>query len=279
MALEQALPEQTPCQGWHPLTGGRTNAAWRGECENGDDIVLKLYAGAALNPLFPNNPGAEAALLQFLERRRMVPAFLASFDTLAGRCNVYTHVPGTTWRRDTPTVARLMRRLHVLDRPDGLRQVADGSAALLEQILGIVGKCGVMPDFLSHLPRAAVLPSGASALLHSDIVPGNLIENVDGLHLIDWQCPAVGDPCEDIAVFLSPAMQQVYRGNPLSEQEIAAFLIAYDDAKVAARYKALAPFYHARMAAYCLWQFENGRQDYGTGLRLEVAALQRSLRP
>lgn len=238
---------------------------------------MKLYAGASLNPLFPNNPGAEATLLQYLEPRRIAPKFQASFDTSQGRCNVYCHVPGTAWRVNAPAVARLMRRLHVLERPDGLRRVADGSAALIEQVLHIVALCGKMPDFLADLPRDVVLPSGREALLHSDIVPGNVIENDSGLHLIDWQCPAVGDPCEDIAVFLSPAMQHLYRGKVLSDQEVASFFIGYDDPTVADRYHRLAPFYHARMAAYCLWQLEHGRPEYGAGLQLEVTALQRSL--
>ncbi len=251
--------------------------AWRGSCDGHDDIVLKLYAGPALNPLFPNNPDAEVALLQFLAPRHIAPVFIGSFETAEGQCNVYGHVPGETWKRDTPAVARLMRRLHVLPRPDGLRQVADGSSALLSQTFEIVGKCGVLPGFLTDLPDDVVPPSGRESLLHSDIVPGNLIENADGLHLIDWQCPALGDPCEDIAVFLSPAMQELYRGRPLTGQEIENFLIAYDDADMTARYRRLAPFYHARMAAYCLWQVQNGRPAYGTGLKLETAALQRSL--
>ncbi len=264
---------------WQPLFGGRTNTAWRGRYALAGDIVLKLYAGPALNPLFPNDPDAEAALLQFLRPRGIAPAMLASFDTTQGWCNVYAHVPGETWHMDAPSVAHLMRALHVLDHPGGLRRVPDGSAALTEQILGIAGLCTKAPQFLSDLPSDVVLPDGREALLHTDIVPGNLIQNSDGLHLIDWQCPAIGDPCEDIAVFLSPAMQQLYRGQPLSGQEIEAFLIAYDDEALTNRYRRLAPFYHARMAAYCMWQMEQGRPAYEVGLKLEIGALQRSLSP
>ena len=35
------------------------------------------------------------------------------------------------------------------------------------------------------------------------------------MRLIDWQCPALGDPAEDIACFLSPAMQVIYGAGPL----------------------------------------------------------------
>ena len=172
-----------------------------------------------------------------------------------------------------------MHHLHGLTPPRGLRRGAYGSAELLKQVFAIVSQCNKVPDFLADLPSDVVTPSGRDVLLHTDIVPGNLIQNSDGLHLIDWQCPAIGDPCEDIAVFLSPAMQQVYRGCPLSQTECAEFLQAYGNAAVTTRFLHLAPFYHARMASYCLWQMEQGRSVYEAGLSLEVAALHRSLRP
>lgn len=78
-------------------------------------------------------------------------------------------------------------------------------------------------------------------------------------------------------MFLSPAMQSVYRGQPLTEAEIGDFFAAYGAPEVAGRYARLAPWYHWRMAAYCQWQSENGRPDYGPARDLEVAALQRSL--
>jgi len=278
-ALADAAPQHAAPTAWHLLHGGRTNTAWHGTSEGASDVVLKLYAGPARNPLFPNDPNAEETLLRLLAPRGIAPTFISSFDTADGRCNLYEHVPGDTWFMDTPAVARIMRLLHILPAPDELRQAPDGSAALVQQTLEIVGKCSVMPAFVSDLPKTAVRPTGRQALLHADIVPGNVIQTDGKLKLIDWQCPAIGDPCEDIAIFLSPAMQQLYRGRPLSEQETNAFFIAYDDVDIAERYHRLAPFYHARMAAYCLWQIENDRSAYGDGLQLEVAALQRSLRP
>lgn len=278
-ALADALPMRAVKAVWHPLFGGRTNTAWHGECADHGDIVLKLYAGPARNPLFPNDPDAEARLLQHLEAQDFVPAFLAGFETDFGECNVYAHVPGDPWTQDVASVAQLMNKLHGVAAPKGLRRVADGSADLIAQTLEIVGRCERIPQFLADLPEHVIPPCGQEALLHSDIVPGNLIQSDDRLHLIDWQCPAVGDPCEDIAVFLSPAMQHLYRQSTLLETDIDVFLAAYGDHAVIARYRQLAPFYHARMASYCLWQVENDRPAYGDGLQLEVAALQRSLRP
>lgn len=239
--------------------------------------MVKLYSGPARNPLFPNDPEAEARLLQALAETGVAPKFRARFETEAGVCNLYDHIPGETWVEGVEDVACLMRDLHALPCLDGLRAAADGSAALAVQTRAILARCSAAESLAALEPEGDVAAIGAGCLLHSDIVAGNLIRNATGLHLIDWQCPAVGDPCEDIAVFLSPAMQCLYRGAALAEADVSAFFVAYDAPDIATRYQRLAPFYHWRMAAYCLWQMQNGRADYAEGLALEKAALQRSV--
>ncbi len=103
---------------------------------------------------------------------------------------------------------------------------------------------------------------------------GNILVAGKSLTLIDWQCPAIGDPCEDIALFLSPAMQHLYRGSPLSPGEEVEFLGAYAQPATVSRYQALRPWYGWRMAAYCLWRVENGSTDYEEALQLELGILQ-----
>lgn len=261
---------------WQPLFGGRTNAAWQGKCGT-ESFVAKLYTGPARNPLFPNDPVAEARLLQVLAPSGRTPIFRAQVKTDAGTCNLYDHIPGDTWQHGVAEVAGLMVNLHALPCPPDLRRAANGSEALRKQGRAILSRCTEAEALQAAEPRGDVAANKVSVLLHSDIVPGNLIRNEAGLHLIDWQCPATGDPCEDIAVFLSPAMQHLYRGETLSPREVSAFFAAYDAPDIAARYHALAPFYHWRMAAYCLWQVQNGRTAYADGLALERAALQRSV--
>jgi len=131
------------------------------------------------------------------------------------------------------------------------------------------------PELVDLRPCGSVPPSYARAFLHGDPVPANFVMTERGAVLIDWQCPASGDPCEDIAIYLSPAMQSLYGGTPLSPEEMEAFFAAYDDAETAARYRAMAPAYHWRMAAYCLWMADRGHADYGNAARLEIEALQR----
>jgi aminoglycoside phosphotransferase (APT) family kinase protein len=124
---------------------------------------------------------------------------------------------------------------------------------------------------------AEVPPSAKRALLHGDPVPGNILVTPDGLRLIDWQCPAVGDPVEDLALFLSPAMQLIYRGAPLTRAEGDAFTAAYADPQVQDRLNAMQPWHHWAMAAYCAWKAARGAQRYAQAMELELAALEQNL--
>ena len=200
---------------------------------------------------------------------------MARCETPFGVVLLYHHVPGKPWREDPGPVARTLARLHRMAPPPGLTPAPDGSAALAAQTLSILALCaGPDADRLrAAAPRGAVPASGATALLHGDPVPGNLILSGGRLTLIDWQCPALGDPVHDLALFLSPAMQQIYRGAPLSVAETARFHTAYADPATTDRYRALAPWFHWRMAAYCLWRAKTGPADYTTGVALERACL------
>lgn len=265
---------------WRPLSGGRTNFTWHvsgGTCPS--DLVVKLYQGPALNPLFPNDPQAEARLLRFLANKPFTPRLLVSLKCEAGWCNVYSHVPGVSWQEDAGAVGKLVGEVHDTLPALNLRRSPNGSAELAKQIRSIQARCEAGVALAQQEPAEIVAPCTELVLLHGDVVPGNLIRNQQGLHLIDWQCPAIGDPCEDIAIFLSPAMQHLYRGSPLRIEEEQDFFAAYDRPEIRQRYYNLKPWYHQRMAAYCQWQSENGRPDYAAARDLELAEFQRSLSP
>ena len=263
---------------WLRLKGGRTNHVWRVTGPTGTNpVVVKLYAETTDNPLFPNRPDDEARVLLALNGKGMAPCLLHQGNTRHGACLIYSHINGTPWRDDPANVANLLRRLHGLTPPKGLRPAPDGSAALEAQIAAILARLTGGAPKMPDLPRTAIPPSNAACLLHGDPVPGNLITQGNALHLIDWQCPATGDPCEDIALFLSPAMQIAYRGAPLRTSEVQAFLAAYDSPKVLSRYAAIAPWYHARSYAYCLWQADQGDKTAVSRAKAEYSALQSKL--
>jgi len=258
---------------WVALDGGRTNRVWRVEGSD-QTLICKLYRQSPDNPLYPNLPGIEYEMLSALSQTGMAPRPVALFHTDMGDLLVYRHLAGVLWSSGVTSVARLLSRVHGTKPPIALRRLASGSGGLVRQTRYISsfcrGRAADMPDFLRD---RHIAPARQLRLIHTDAVPGNLVITRDGLRLIDWQCPALGDPCEDLASFLSPGMQQLYRGAPLKRHETVQFLATYPDQRMVARYRRLAPFFHWRTAAYCQWRLENGAPDYRLARDLEIAAL------
>ena len=275
LVMARGLSTAKAC--WVALDGGRTNQAWR-VTDGRRQIVVKLFSQGTHNPLFPNNPASEIQALRHLEGHTLAPKLVDHFATPLGHCVIYEHLRGRTWHNDPAQVAKLLKRLHHLDAPEGLRAAPDGSLALRHQGEMILGMCPQSGADRARdlMPGTEIPPSGATCLLHGDPVPGNIIGEKSDVRLIDWQCPAAGDPCEDIAIFLSPAMQLAYRGTALSMTEEQAFLNAYDDTNTLIRYTNIAPWYHWRMLTYCLWQYARGDLQAENRAKAEIQALTRS---
>ena len=259
-----------------PLEGGRINRVWRlrGVLY---DLVLKLYDPEGATPLFANDPLREATCLSALANSGLAPAPVAGNARAERPWILYRHLPGARWADGVEAVARVLARVHGHPPLDGLPTAPGGSAGITRQTLEILSLCrsSEAETLLRCQPRGDVAPSGLRRLLHGDPVPGNIVMQGGHAALIDWQCPALGDPAGDLAIFTSPAMQKIYRGAPLNATENDAFLGAYPDPTTVERFHVLRPWYHWRMAAYCLFQVERGRAEYAEGLSLECAALPR----
>ncbi len=262
---------------WVALAGGRTNRVWR-VAEPGSPLVCRLF-GADNNPLYPNRPEAEHLVLGVLAGKGMAPDPVALVRHEGEVMLINRYVAGMTGPGNPRDVARLLGRLHGFQGNLPLRRIGAGGDALVAQTERILRACRGLP---SDLPRRMAIPDVAvprrEVLLHTDVVAGNIVTTDSGPVLIDWQCPAIGDPCEDIASYLSPAMQYLYAGKVMHPSCRAAFLAAYPDPRVVERYRTLAPLYHWRMAAYCLWRVERGARDYGRALKIELAALHQAQR-
>nr|WP_247744371.1 aminoglycoside phosphotransferase family protein [Ruegeria sp. R14_0] len=256
------------------LYGGRTNQVWK-VLGGGGDKVLKLYRATPRNPLFRNDPELEAECLRALEPTGFVPRLRAAGAHKSGHWVFYDHAPGSPWRKNPEGVATLLRSLHELELRIQAPKGCNGSADLADHAEQILNACtSDTRALVAKLRPAGHVPATKhTCLIHADTVAGNILVAPTGMTLIDWQCPAWGDPCEDIAMFLSPAMQCLYRGSPLTQTEEALFLNAYGVPETVARFRELRPWYAWRMAAYCLWRMENGAADYARSLELEVAAL------
>ncbi|PIE12417.1 MAG: aminoglycoside phosphotransferase [Rhodobacterales bacterium] len=260
------------------LSGGRTNRLWHVRPEQGDRVV-KLYREQDGNPLFPNSHDLEARALRHLPAG-LAPVLCDQLDTPFGPCLIYAYSPGESWVSDPAPIARALGRVHAAPVLTDLPNASDGSAALREQTLAILDQCdgGQRNRVRNAMPTGEVAPSRVAALLHGDPVPGNIIHDGDRVTFIDWQCPLIGDPAHDLGMFLSPAMQWIYRGQVLSPAERQLFLQSYPDPETVRRSNALTPWHHWRMAAYCLWKMQRGAAEYGVGFQLEFAALESSAR-
>lgn len=256
------------------LHGGRVNRVWRWQ-RPGGALAVKAHAPGGASPLFANDARAEHAALLALRGTGLAPEPAA---LLPGP------VPLLLYRFEEggPGGAReagwLLGALHALPppaflpaRPQGAEAVLAAGEAMLAGLPGARMMAGLRP-------RLPALPPVREAFLHGDPVPANIVARPGGAVLIDWQCPARGDPAEDLACFLSPAMQIAYAGRPLPAAEARAFLRAHGDRAAAARLRALAPAFHWRMAAYCLWRLarDPGDRAAKAGFEAEVAALRAS---
>ncbi|MCK0140099.1 phosphotransferase [Aliiroseovarius sp. F47248L] len=263
------------CAKWSLLTGGRTNLIWRVDIPGAPTLVCKLFRPNTDTPLFANDGTREALALRALAGSSIAPELVAFQDSTLGETIVYRHIDGQPWSGDVAAVARVMARLHARDLPKGLPELTVTPTSL------IADGHGLSPLNLTPPPmRPKNLPDARRVFLHGDIVPGNMLDTSDGLRLIDWQCPVTGDASADIAIFLSPAMQVLYGHRALSSGEIDHFLSAYlkesGDDQTIARYHALAPLYHWRMAAYCRWKSARGDQDYARAASLELDRLEQT---
>ncbi len=263
---------------WRPLTGGRTNLIWRLDRSDGS-LVCKLFSSLSENPLYPNSPTAEFAALKALHIQKIAPEPVTLIDTDLGKVLIYRYIAGTQWRSRASEVAHLLARLHAQPSRFPRRHLGSGSAALICQTQNIL-RLSQTPDpgFPRPADGAIIAPVAIAVPIHNDVVASNIIVTQSGLRLIDWQCPALGDPCEDLASFLSPAMQYLYGQGPLGTSACAAFLSAYPSQEIVTRYRKLAWLFHWRSSAYCRWKIAQGDSDYIPALALELSALNQTRR-
>lgn len=237
-----------------PLRGGWWNAVARVRGD-GFDWVAKVYAEGPGPLLFPMLPEDEVRALITLGGAGVAPDFvdfLPRIDAEDPAVLLYRWVDGGPWTDGVEDVAGLFRAQHAVPA-GGFRSVPTSAAGIVAQAAPLLAAADPADaDRLRAVaPREAVPSAQRRALIHTDAGPANLIVGAAGTRLIDWQCPALGDPAEDLFSFLSPAFQVLSEREPLVPRERDAFLDAYGDGAVAARLEALWPALTYRMAAYC----------------------------
>jgi|SRR5579871_866983 len=237
-----------------PLAGGYWNQVWR--LQNGTcDWVVKVFDLHSEPRLFPVLPDSEARSMTVLSGLDLAPDPIGYLPRTGERpaVLVYHFHEGRPWQSDTSKVARLLKRQHEL-APDGFRRLATDPETILAQgdwLIRHLEDDAYAARLSACRPTPLRLDAPRLAFVHTDAGPGNLIEGPRGLRLIDWQCPGLGDPAEDLFSFLAPCFQILFQHAPLSDAERMDFLATYDDAEVAARLQVMEPFFAYRMLAYC----------------------------
>jgi aminoglycoside phosphotransferase (APT) family kinase protein len=264
------------------LTGGFWNQVLRlrSEYQPPLDWVVKVFVQGPANPLFPILAQAEYAALQFLHGHACAPrpvGFIA--ESPLGSILVYEYVQGSAWNCDLDAAARLLARVHRIPVDAGaskvFRNLPTEGADLLDHAEQMLRRHDTT---LSDSVRAArpdvhghrAIPVCPECLVHTDCGPGNMVSSPDGLRLIDWQCPGIGDGLQDVVTFLSPAMQVLYGYAVLTPMQERQFLETYfaamhEDPGVAQdsrkRLDLLRSSHHFRFAAYCAMRAQDTAQS------------------
>ncbi len=237
------------------LHGGYWNVVMRVQAPK-IDLVVKQSNPDVINPMFPNLPDDEALAFKTLSPYGICPSFVDYVpDADGGPVLVYQFCDGEKWQHDCSAVGRLLRKLHDLDVSEDFRALNIEPAGILAQAREALE--GVPVDTPNRILLEKIRPEPIAhpglnhlSLIHTDCGPGNLIQNGDNLFLIDWQCPGMGDPVEDLVCFSSPGMQILYDCAPLSEGEVADLLNSYSDPDIIDRFHKLRVFYHYRFLSY-----------------------------
>ena len=287
------------------LTGGFWNRVYRLRSkENASlDWVVKQFVQVPVNPMFPILPTAEHAALQFLQDQECAPkpiAFIA--DSPAGSLLVYAYVQGSSWNGDLEAAAILLARVQSIPidafAMDAFRKLPTDAIALQNHAQAMLQvHQSVLSDSVHELrPPVSTQPAHPhrrGVLVHTDCGPGNMVSSPQGLRLIDWQCPGIGDGLQDVVTFLSPAMQVLYGYPVLTAAQEQQFLGAYfaalderpkDAQKTRARLHSVRSSHHYRFAAYCAMRTQDTATSdertsrlYGVALQAEIQILHRLL--
>jgi len=232
------------------LKGGYLNSVWFVDTLD-RRLVAKKFVKPVTGTLFPNLPEDEAEALRRLEGLDVAPKLVGFWPDVS--LLVYEFVEGDMWDGDMQSIAQLLLRKEAAD-PTGFRSVPIKVQDILAEGDALFARCKSPPDTLCPSLVDVPLPQKLS-LIHTD-VGVNLVGAGENLRLIDWQCPAIGDICEDIYSLLSPAFQILADRDPLTDVEVSDFWLTLMRPELEVRYALLRPAYAWRFAGYCAWRAE-----------------------
>jgi thiamine kinase len=192
-----------------PIEGGLSNRAWRLDAAGESWFVRLGQPGAAALGI---DRASECALLRAVATQGLAPELRAcepAADLLVTR-----YVEGAAWQLEDVRVeanlrrvARLLRRVHALPVPAGVRVVSYSQQAR-RLALGQAGISDGSEEAILHVRASRAFArldgrSYTSALCHHDLHHLNFVEDGRRLWLVDWEYGGRGDPLMDLAGFLA----------------------------------------------------------------------------
>lgn len=242
--LERVCAHDPLCSGapLRPLKGGRSNHVWR--IDGAKSYVLKIYDLRRQSPLFANNMQAEVAALRYFGPRGMAPSLVTMLEHPIPAI-LYEYVEGDA--ASPFEIGRALSRIHA-HRPALGLQNRPPKMGFLAGLLSAYDIDEDLPEGLCPLVRPRIL--------HGDPLGVHFLKTKNGVVAIDWQCPAIGQPSDDVAIYLSASMQNIYGSGPLAPNEVAAFWQGYHNPEVRRQYEAYAEIYERVIHAYCLHREE-----------------------
>jgi aminoglycoside phosphotransferase (APT) family kinase protein len=251
------------------MLGGLSHHVWHVETADGANLIVRVADGAAAPHLFARNAQAEWIALTALAQTGIAPRPIRRI----GGAVVTEFISGRAWNGEFAAAGVMLRALHSQPAPDDLPHAPRCAVTVGQEILT---QCR---DQNLALIRPDPAPmSGPDLFLHGDPVSGNIVMQQDEARLIDWQCPARGPALNDIALFLSPAMQVIGRGRVASDIEISAFVQGYGPLPEGSLETGTMAPLHWCIACHCQWRIEQGHEAYRPALAAEITALARAVR-
>ncbi len=203
-----------------PLGRAGPNASFRVMTAAGA-WVLRVVHDVDLARLLGVDPQREQALQQCAAAAGIAPALVAADPD--GRWQLRPWVEGRVWSanelehpQSRGRLAHSLRDLHRIAPPADAVVTLDPLAVVRGwcERLGDAAPRGALDEIRAALTRIDSARRG-TAIIHSDVHAGNVIDAGDRLWLIDWEYAHVGDPLCDVAALLASAPQLGARSEEL----------------------------------------------------------------
>lgn len=280
-----------------PLPRGNWNENYL--VDTGDrKLVLKIYSSGC-EGFRSNSARIEYISLRALERTSLVPRPIhldGSRTSMDKDVLIYEYVPGETLKgfddAKIPALAKMLSVIHLQD-PYPLRKAIKTYASdpkdMIRRLSTALEKHRSEDRYAirlrESLDHAASMSHMShpyrSSIIHTDLVPSNIIEYEGSFFLIDWQSPRIGDPAFDIWAMTSSVFNLWDLGSPMpssmKEKLIEEYIRLTGDLTLRSRIRSKELLWLIELGMYCLQMSSMGRAHVSSGKKGKYEKALRSI--